>query len=85
MPYWTLILIVVLAILLILLGCFISRTMKKNKAHRALQERAIMRELQLAKSEGVDIGEDLEMRLARFQQEEDDKEKEMKKGGKVHP
>ena len=44
-----------------------------------------MRELQLAKSEGVDIGEDLEMRLARFQQEEDDKEKEMKKGGKVHP
>lgn len=44
-----------------------------------------MRELQLAKSEGVEIGEDLEMRLARFQQEEDDKEKEMKKGGKVHP
>lgn len=42
MPYWILILLAVLVILFVLLGCYISKTMSKNKAHRDLQERAIM-------------------------------------------
>lgn len=83
MPNWTLILLVILLILFIALGFYISRTMKKNKDHRDAQELAIIQELQLAKSEGLDIPADLEARLARFQEEEwkDDG----KKSGKVHP
>ena len=41
--------------------------MRKNKSERDLQERAIVRELQLAKQEGVEIPDDLEKRLERFQ------------------
>ena len=42
--------------------------MRRNKSERQLQERAIIRELQMAKSEGVEIPDDLEKRLERFQQ-----------------
>lgn len=45
MPNWTLILLVVLLILFIALGFYISRTMKKNKDHRDAQELAIIQEL----------------------------------------
>ena len=55
--------------------------MGKNKDERGLQERAIVRELQLAKAEGVDIPDDLEKRLERFQQE--DMQNGMKKGSQV--
>lgn len=51
--------------------------MRRNKSERGLQERAIVRELQLAKSEGVEIPDDLEKRLERFQ---DMEENGMKKG-----
>lgn len=66
MANWILILLVILITLAILLGFYISRTMRKNKSHRDLQERAIMQELQLAKSEGLDIPADLEARLRYY-------------------
>ena len=50
--------------------------MRKNKSEQQLQERAIIRELALAKSEGAEIPDDLEKRLARFEMMEEN-------GGKI--
>ena len=38
MPNWTLVLLVILLVLFILLGFYISRTIRKNRAHRDAQE-----------------------------------------------
>ena len=40
--------------------------MRRNHGERGLQERAIIRELALVKSEGAEIPSDLEKRLERF-------------------
>ena len=89
MPNWVLLLICVLTALFIVLGIYICIQMRRNKSERSLQERAIIRELALAKDEGVEIPEDLEKRLTRFQNI-DEKEKAANKKGmtrnmKVHP
>ena len=48
-PNWVLILICSLAILFSLLAIYICIQMRRNKSERDLQERAIIRELQMAK------------------------------------
>ena len=63
MPNWVLLLICLLVVLFIILGVYICIQMRRNKSERSLQERAILRELTLAKEEGVEIPEDLEKRL----------------------
>ena len=87
MPNWILLLICVLAALFIILGIYICIQMRRNKSERSLQERAIIRELSLAKEEGVEIPEDLEKRLERFQNmdEKANAKKGMTRNMKVHP
>ena len=87
MPNWILLLICVLAALFIILGIYICIQMRRNKSERSLQERAIIRELSLAKEEGVEIPEDLEKRLERFQSmdEKANAKKGMTRNIKVHP
>ena len=87
MPNWVLLLICVLAALFIVLGVYICIQMRRNKSERSLQERAIIRELSLAKEEGVEIPEDLEKRLERFQNmdEKANAKKGMTRNMKVHP
>ena len=87
MPNWVLLLICVLAALFIVLGVYICIQMRRNKSERSLQERAIIRELSLAKEEGVEIPEDLEKRLTRFQNmdEKANAKKGMTRNMKVHP
>ena len=87
MPNWVLLLICVLVALFIVLGVYICIQMRRNKSERSLQERAIIRELALAKDEGVEIPEDLEKRLTRFQNidEKAANKKGMTRNMKVHP
>lgn len=70
MPWWTLILLIALVFIFVLLTIYIARTIRKNRDHRDAQELAIMQELQMAKADGLDIPEDLEKRLAMFEQDE---------------
>ena len=88
MPNWTLILLASLILVFMILGFYIYMIWSRTKRDRSLQERAIMHELQLAKSEGVDIPSDLEKRLERFQHqemEESSKSGKSGKGAKVAP
>lgn len=89
MPWWTLILLIALVFIFVLLTIYIARTIRKNKDHRDAQELAIMQELQMAKADGLDIPEDLEKRLAMFEQDEQKVDFDGKNGGKnlrqVHP
>ena len=87
MANWILLLICLLATLFIILGVYICIQMRRNKSERSLQERAIIRELSLAKEEGVEIPEDLEKRLERFQNmdEKANAKKGMTRNMKVHP
>ena len=86
MANWMFIVIGLAVVFLIAVVIYITCVMKRNKSDNELQERAIVRELALAKQEGVEIPDDLEKRLSRFQQV--DQDEGMKKGGrstKVHP
>ena len=90
MPYWTLILLAALVVFFTVIIVCIVRMIRKNKDHSQAQELAILQELQAAKAEGLDIPEDLEKRLARFEQREEwkddmDGKKSDKKLAKVHP
>lgn len=84
-PNWTLLLIILLLVIFIVLGTYIFIVFKRNKAHRDLQEAAIMHELELAKKEGIEIPEDLEKRLSRYQKEEEKEIEGKKYSSKVHP
>ena len=88
MANWALILMCSLLVLFTILGVYICVVMRRNKSHRNLQEAAIIRELELAKSEGIEIPEDLEKRLGKLQMDEEWKDMDGKKGtqkGKVFP
>ena len=86
MANWLIIVIALAALFLIGIVVYISCVMKRNKSDHDLQQRAIIRELALAKQEGVEIPDDLEKRLTRFQQVEDkDGMKGSGKSAKVHP
>lgn len=82
MPNWTLILLASLILVFMILGFYIYMIWSRTKKDRSLQERAIMHELQLAKSEGVDIPSDLEKRLERFQHQEMEESSKSTKSGK---
>lgn len=84
MPWWTLILLIALVFIFVLLTIYIARTIRKNRDHRDAQELAIMQELQMAKADGLDIPEDLEKRLAMFEQDEQKVDFDGKNGGKNH-
>jgi len=89
MPWWVLILLVFLAALFIIAVICICQTLKKNKRLRDQQENAIMRELQMAKSEGLEIPAGFEKHLARLEdfdeENEDCKKRSGRKNVKVHP
>ena len=65
-PIWIIIVICSVVFVFVLIVVSICFMMSKNKQNRNLQERAIIRELALAKSEGIEIPDDLEKRLERF-------------------
>lgn len=64
---WVLVTVCSLVVLFAICAIVICIQMKRNKSERSLQERAIARELELARQEGVEIPDDLEKRLERFQ------------------
>ena len=70
-PIWVIIVSISFIVIFIGVIVYICCLMRKNKQHRGLQERAIIRELALAKEEGIVIPDDLEKRLSRFQSIED--------------
>jgi len=69
---WMIIIAAAALIIFGLLGFFICIQQRKNKSEQKLAERAIERELALAKEEGVEIPDDLEKKLSRFQTGDDD-------------
>ena len=75
---WLLIVIGVVTLLFICLATYICVQMRRNKSERHLQERAIVREVYLAKAEGIEIPDDLSKRLERFQDGAEDMGGKMK-------
>lgn len=82
LPNWILISAGIMVVLFAACAVFICIQLRKNSNESSLQERAIAREIQLAKQEGVEIPSDLEKRLERFQHQHDDQAFGKQKGGK---
>ena len=80
-PIWIIIMIASIVVVFAIIICSICYMMRKNRQSRDLQDNVIIREIALAKAEGVQIPDDLEKRLSRLQSVEESEGKGKRKGG----